>query len=202
MLLGATAGFVRPGRPQSTVPSVAANQRLTALNGVPLYMLLVGIAITILFIRPLLIVHYLVGFLLIPPVLLKLVSTGYKFARYYLGHSSYRVAGAPPFLLRFVVAPILVTSTVAVFATGLELWAFGLRFGSAWASAHTLSAVVFVIAATLHLIGHSRESATSSIAPDAVNVRSFIVGSLVLGGVLALTSLLYASPFPLAAAGG
>jgi hypothetical protein len=202
MLVAAMAGFMRPKGLEFTAPNVAANQRLTALTGVPLYALLLAIAVTILFIRPLLIEHYLIGFLLIPPVLLKLASTGYKFTRYYLGHSAYRLAGTPPLLLRFVVAPTLVISTAAVFGTGLELWAFGLRFGSAWISAHTLSAVVFVIAAALHLIGHSRQSAALSIARDEVNVRSFVVGSLVLGAVLAVTSLLYASPFPSSSAGG
>ena len=44
---------------------------------------------------------------------------------------------APPVLLRFVVAPILVVSTAAVFGTALELWIFGLRFGSGWMTAHT-----------------------------------------------------------------
>ncbi len=201
MFAAAAAGFMRPSSPEATSAGVAANQRLTALNGVQLYVLLLGIAVTILFIQPLLIEHYLIGFLLIPPVLLKMASTGYRFTRYYLGHSSYRRADAPPLLLRFVVAPALVISTVAVFATGLELWAFGLRFGPGWASAHTLSAVVSAIAAGLHLIGHSRQSATS-IARDALSVRSFVAASLVLGGVLAVTSLLYASPFPLSAAGG
>ena len=49
-------------------------------------MLLVLLAVegvTILFLRPLLSVHIFVGMLLIPPVALKLGSTGYRFVRYY-----------------------------------------------------------------------------------------------------------------------
>jgi hypothetical protein len=120
----------------------------------------------------------------------------------------YRLAGAPPFLLRFEVAPILVLSTVAVFATGLESWLVGLHFGGVWMTAHTGSAVVFVIAAGLHLIGHARRSAAAALedvavpsSPDVSTRRSLVVGALILGGVLAAAIFLYQSPFPPAAAG-
>lgn len=204
LVVTALAGFLRAASPEASTPSVAANQRLTALTGVPLYVLLLAIAITIVLIQPLLTEHYLIGFFLIPPVALKLASNGYRFTLYYARHPAHRLAGAPPLMLRFVVAPVLVISTVVVFATGLELWAFGQRFGPGWTSAHTLSAVVFVLAAGLHLIGHSRQSAAAvtSRSRDVVTVRSLVVGSLVLGGVLAAASLLYPSPFPPSAAGG
>jgi hypothetical protein len=70
-----------------------------------------------------------VGLLLIPPVALKLGSTGHTFARYYTRNPVYVRAGPPPIVLRLVVAPALVIPTLGVFATGLELWIFGLRFG-------------------------------------------------------------------------
>jgi len=59
---------------------VAANERLTAVNGALLFILMAAIAITILFIRPLLPWHYRVGILVLPPLGLKLFSTGYRFA--------------------------------------------------------------------------------------------------------------------------
>jgi hypothetical protein len=208
---GTIAGSVRAvsvDRARHLTPGVAANERLTATLGAVLFVLLVAMAITVLYVQQLLLAHYMVGFLLIPPVVLKVLSTGYRFARYYMHDRDYRSAGAPPFLLRFGVAPILVLSTVAVFVTGLELWLVGLRFGNGWMTAHTVSAMVFVIAVGLHLIGYARPSAAAAlegvVAPSSRDVfkrRSIVVGALVLGAVLAAAILLYQSPFPSAAAG-
>ena len=212
LLLGvalAAAARQRSAMAATVDPGVALNRLLTALTGTPLYVLLVAIAVTILNLQQLLPEHYLVGFLLIPPVGLKLASTGYRVARYYLSDPMYRLAGAPPVLLRFVVAPILVVSTAAVFGTGLELWIFGLRFGSGWMTAHTFSAVFFVAAAALHLLSHFRVSAAATVNQASVassretfRLRSLVVGSLLLGAILAAASLLYGTPFPPAAAGG
>jgi hypothetical protein len=166
-------------------------------------------AATILFIGHLLPEHYLLGFLLLPPLVLKLGTTGYRFGLYYSGSQIYREAGPPPILLRLGVAPVLVVSTIAVFVTGLELWLFGLRFGDGWTTAHTLSAVVFVIAVGLHLAGHFRRSAMATIQDidtpwtrEAFTRRSLVLAGLVLGAALALASLLYVTPFPATAAGG
>src|SRR5579864_6619169 len=108
---------------------VEVNERLTALTGGVLFVLLGLIGITILSVRSLLPQHFLLGFLLIPPLGLKMASTGYRFMRYYLGDADYRRAGPPQPYLR-LLAPLVVVTTLAVFATGLELWLFGLRFGS------------------------------------------------------------------------
>ena len=74
---------------------VAGNERLTALTGV---VLLGGFAVegvTILRIGRLLTLHFFVGMLLIGPVLLKIGSTGYRFARYYTGAPRTCVGGRP-----------------------------------------------------------------------------------------------------------
>ncbi|TMF78098.1 MAG: hypothetical protein E6I18_08625 [Chloroflexi bacterium] len=189
-------------------PSVDQNERLTALAGASLYVLLVAIALTIVQLPEQLPLHYLVGFLLIPPVALKLASTGYRFTRYYLGGAVEGRADAPPALFRFIVAPLLVASTLVVFASGLELWAFGLAYGREWMTAHTVGAVVLVLSSGAHVTGHLRRSAAAVIeelrasAPHGASIRrSIVIGSLVLGLALALASLLYASPFPPNAAG-
>ena len=187
---------------------VARNQRLTAFTGIVIYVLLVAVAITVISISSLLTAHYLVGFLLLPPLILKLGSTGYRFVRYYTGSAAFRLAGAPPVLLRFVVAPLLVASTVIVFASGIELWIFGLRFGSAWIEAHTISAVVMVLAAAAHVVAHLRRSGDvmvdelSGRGREAISRRSVVLASVVAGSVLAVASLLYASPFTASVAGG
>lgn len=178
-----------------------ANQRLTALTGGLLVVLLALMGVTILSVRRLLPEHFALGFLLIPPVALKLASTGYRFVRYYTGDSRYRSAGPPQLFMR-LMAPIVILSTVAVFATGIELWLFGLRFGSIWVEAHKLSFIVWLPATAVHVLGHL--SQTAQVAADEVSApgsrsvitrRSLLVGSMIAGVVLAAASLSYATPF-------
>jgi hypothetical protein len=68
-------------RPVQRSAGVDANERLTAVTGLVLYLPIGAIAVRILFIQPLLSAHYLVGLMLIPPVVLKLGGSGYRFAR-------------------------------------------------------------------------------------------------------------------------
>jgi hypothetical protein len=189
-------------------PGPAQNERLTALAGLLVYVLLVAIAVTIVNIGQFLGAHFLVGFLLIPPLILKFGSTGYRLVRYYSGSKPYREIGPPPAFLRFIVAPALVGSTLVVFASGLELWLFGLRFGSVWITAHTVSAVVMMAAVAAHSAAHVSRSAAAvrqEIAgrrDAAVSPQSLVVASVATGAVLAIASLLYASPFSASVGGG
>jgi hypothetical protein len=57
---------------------VDGNERLTAAAAVVLVVLLAALGVTILSIRPLIWWHVLLGMLLIPPLLLKLGSTGWR----------------------------------------------------------------------------------------------------------------------------
>jgi hypothetical protein len=182
-------------------PGVMANERMTSLTGGLLLVLLALIGVTVLSVRNLLPLHFLLGFLVIPPLALKMATTGYRFMRYYTGDPQYRRAGPPQLLMR-LLAPIVVASTVVLFATGLELWLFGLRFGSVWVEAHKLSFMVWLPAVGLHVLGYvSRsgravaEEVSSSPPPSAATRRALVVGSLVTGVVLAIASLTYASPF-------
>jgi hypothetical protein len=188
-------------RPESSETGVAANARLTGLTGVLLLVLLALMGITVLSVRRLLPEHFLLGFLLIPPVALKLASTGYRFGRYYAGDSQYRRAGPPELLMR-LIAPIVVISTVAIFATGIELWLFGLRFGSIWVEAHKLSFGVWLPATAVHVLGHLNrtgqvvtEEVLASHSRSTITRRSLVAASLVAGVVLAAASLTYATPF-------
>ena len=182
-------------------PGVMANERMTSLTGGLLLVLLALIGVTVLSVRTLLPLHFLLGFLVIPPLALKMATTGYRFMRYYTGDPQYRRAGPPQLLMR-LLAPIVVASTVVLFATGLELWLFGLRFGSVWVEAHKLSFMVWLPAVGLHVLRYvSRsgravaEEVSSSPPPSAATRRALVVGSLVTGVVLAIASLTYASPF-------
>jgi hypothetical protein len=93
------------------------NERLTATTAALLVVLLAAEGVTILFIRPLLTLHIFLGVVLIPPVALKLASSGYRFVRYYTGDASYRFKGPPRLFMR-LLAPVLVASTAIVFTSG------------------------------------------------------------------------------------
>jgi hypothetical protein len=202
-----SAVMSRPSEVTPDNPAVVRNQRLTASTGLIVFVLLIAIAATLFNISSLLTAHYVVGFLLLPLVILKMGSTGYRFLRYYAGSAPFRLAGAPPLLLRFLVAPVLVVSTVAVFGTGIELWLFGLRFGSAWIEAHTVSAVFMVLATAAHVLAHLRRSAdvtmteVSDLRREATSRHSLLLAGVIAGAVLAVASLLYASPFSASFAG-
>jgi hypothetical protein len=182
-------------------PGVVANERLTSLTGALLFLLLAIMGITVLNVGEMLQQHFLAGFLLIPPLALKMASTGYRFARYYAGDAAYRRYGPPDLLLR-LLAPIVVVSTVAVFVTGLELWFFGVRFGEVWIEWHKLSFLIWLPAIGAHVLVHLNQTARSatqemsSSPPErALTRRSLVIGSLVAGLALAIASLTYASPF-------
>lgn len=187
--------------PAPSESGVAANERITALTGVLLFVLLALMGVTVLGVRRLLPEHFLLGFLLIPPLALKMASTAYRFGRYYTGDKQYRRAGPPELLMR-LIGPIVVISTVAIFATGIELWLFGLRYGSFWVEAHKLSFLIWLPATAVHVLGHADRTARAAaeeiaVPPPATAItrRSLVVGSLVAGAVLAAASLTYATPF-------
>ena len=179
---------------------VGANERLTSLTSALLFVLLGLIGITVLSVRELLPQHLFLGFVLIPPLALKMTSTGYRFARYYLGDPAFRAAGPPRLALR-LLAPLIVLSTIGLFVTGLELWLFGLRFGSLWVAAHKLMFVIWLPATAIHVlsyVGRSTDAVTRELAARderAMSRRALVVGSLIAGVVLALASLTYATPF-------
>jgi len=175
-------------------PGVLTNERLTALNGALLLVLLAAIGVTVLRPRQMLPEHYLLGFLLVPPVGLKLATTGYRFIRYYTGDAAYRAAGPPPLFLR-LIGPVVVVSTVVVFGTGIELWLFGFRFGAWWRPAHLLSFVVWLFAMLFHVTMHVERSWEAVVQRGPIAARSVVIGSLVLGVALAAASLTYATPF-------
>jgi len=77
----------------------------------------------------LLTVHAFVGMLLIPIVGLKMASTGWRALRYYAGGREYVRRGPSHLLLRTIVAPVVVVSTIALLATGVVLLVHGATAG-------------------------------------------------------------------------
>ncbi len=131
----------------------AGNEQLTATVGAILLVLLAVIGVTILRIHQLISVHLFVGLLLIGPVALKMGSTGYRFTRYYAHDRSYRSAGPPLPLLR-IIAPVVVLSTVVVFASGVALLLLGPSSRGQLLLIHKASFIVWVAFTAVHVLGH------------------------------------------------
>jgi hypothetical protein len=126
------------------------NERLTAATAAVLLVLLALEGLTLLGIRQFLRPHIFLGLLLVPPVLLKLASTGWRMTRYYRNSAEYVRRGPPAPLLRMVVAPVLVVSTISLFATGIAAAALGQR--GLLLGLHKLSFIVWVGAMSLHVL--------------------------------------------------
>ena len=134
----------------------AGNEQLTAATGALLVVLLAALGVTILRIRPLLGAHMFIGLLLMPPVLLKMASSGYRFVRYYTGSPSYRRKGPPAAALR-MLAPAVVLSTVVVFATGVALLLLGPSSRGSLLAIHKASFVLWLGLTVIHVLGHLPE---------------------------------------------
>jgi hypothetical protein len=130
----------------------SGNARLTGAVAVALLVLLAAEGVTIPFIGQLLGPHIFIGLLLVPPVALKLASTGYRFARYYTHDEPYVRKGPPPTLLR-VLAPGLVLTTLALFGTGVALLLAGPP-SQTLIFAHKLSFIAWVGLMSLHVLAH------------------------------------------------
>jgi hypothetical protein len=185
---------------------VDGNERLTAGSAVVLIGLLAAEGMTIVFLRPLFSAHVFIGMLLIPPVALKLGSTGWRFACYYRGDREY-VRRGPPLLPLRLLAPLVVASTVAVFGTGVALLALGPAGGGFVLGLHKASFVVWFVATALHVLAHLRRLPRLALAdwrrlvpPERAVAGSFarrtlLAGTLVAGAILALATLRYAQPW-------
>ena len=132
------------------------NEILTSATAVVLTLLLIAEGVTIVLIGDLLSAHMFIGMALIPPVLLKLGSTGYRFARYYSGARVYREKGPPPLLLR-LLAPLLVITTIIIFATGVLLLLSGHRSDLVF-NLHKVSFIVWSGCFGVHFLAHAPET--------------------------------------------
>jgi len=178
---------------------VAGNSRLTAALGAVLLVLLAAEGATIPFIGQLREEHILIGILLLGPIAAKLASTGYRFARYYLGNEAYQRKGPPPLTLR-LLAPGVVFTTVALFGTGIALLFAG-RPDNQLIFLHKASFIAWVALMTIHVLGHLLELPALALADwnrDEPRERrlagagarlSAVIGAITLGVALALLSL-------------
>jgi hypothetical protein len=175
------------------------NERLTATVGLVLVVLtLVELATLVLGLGQLLSVHVFIGLVLIPPILLKLASTGWRFTRYYTRSEAYRLKGAPQIAMR-MLAPLLVAATVVLFASGV---AIGLLHGHALSIARQLhgpASVVWMIVVGLHVLVYlrrallrAREDVTASTRASVRGAKArlyLLAGAIVAGIVVGVATL-------------
>jgi hypothetical protein len=170
------------------------NERLTAAVGLVLIVLtLIELATVVFGLGQFMSLHVFVGFVLIPPVLLKLASTGWRFTRYYTRNAAYRLKGAPQLIMR-LLAPMLVAATVILFASGV---AIGVTHGRALSIARQLhgpASVVWMILVGVHVLAYLRRAFVSvkeDVHPASraevrgANARAYILAAAIVAGVVA-----------------
>jgi len=128
---------------------VEGNERLTAMTGTVLLVLLAIEVVTLLRLHSMLTLHFFVGMLLIGPVMLKIGSTCYRFMRYYTGSAPYVRRGPPPLLLRLLGPAVMITS-IGVIGTGVALALVG-PGPSLWLLAHKLFFVAWICVIIMHV---------------------------------------------------
>ncbi len=178
-------------------PSPQGNERLTSSVGLVLLVLLAVETLTTLALRTYLNVHLFLGLMLLPPLALKLASTGWRFARYYTRSEPYVLAGPPRTLLR-MLAPLLVASTLVLFGTGVAMIVVGHR-GGQLRTLHTFSFIAWGVLVGVHALAYLTRvlrDGTMDWRRNAVDVvagvrsrRAIVLGALLVGVVLALATL-------------
>jgi hypothetical protein len=195
-----------------TRDGVAANARLTGGAAVLLLALLAIEGATIPFLGPLVGPHIFIGMLLIPPVLLKLGSTGWRFARYYTGNAAYRLKGPPSLVMR-VLAPGVVLTTLALFASGVALLIAGPE-NDTLNLLHKASFIAWFALMAIHVLGHLlqlpalalpdwRKSGGREAELAGAGLRLTLLATSLAAGVgLALATISLAGPWLSQAGGG
>jgi hypothetical protein len=171
------------------------NERLTASVGLVLLVLLGIETLTTLALSSYLPEHIFLGLLLIPPVALKLASTGWRFARYYAHSRPYRLAGPPRLLLR-LIAPVLVLATLTLFGSGVAIILVG-HGGGPLLQIHAVSFAVWGVLIAIHILAYLARVAREGPADwrrraDRVagdrGRRAGLLAALLAGVILALAT--------------
>ncbi|HEX9064617.1 MAG TPA: hypothetical protein VF843_05890 [Streptosporangiaceae bacterium] len=135
--------------------NAVGNERLTAMTGAVLLILLAAEGITIVFKQQLLTAHFFIGMLLVGPVLLKMSSTGYRFIRYYTGSEPYVRKGPPALILR-LLGPVVIATSIGVIGSGVALALVGPGTGaSLWLFLHKATFVLWFGAMTIHVLWYA-----------------------------------------------
>jgi hypothetical protein len=173
------------------------NRHLTAVLGA---LLLAGIvaelATLVLGLQQTLTLHIALGVALIPVVLLKLASTGWRMIRYYTRAPAYRAEGPPRPFLRGI-APLVVGSTLALLGSGVGLVVAGPQ-AHFFRALHSASFAIFLLVVGAHALAHLPKLRRFAFADRAQGhaLRRAAVGfALVSGGAVAVAAAQSAGPW-------
>jgi hypothetical protein len=168
----------------------AANEQLTAILAAVLILLLGIEGATLLQLGSLLTVHAFVGMLLIPIVVLKVGSTGWRMLRYYRGGEEYVRRGPPRAVLRMFVSPIVILSTGVLLGTGVALLVLGQTHGVV-VGLHKASFLVWVGAMGIHVLVHvlNLPRVLRARIPGVAGRLGLVAASVAAGALLAVVTL-------------
>src|SRR6266571_8126125 len=133
--------------------AVVGNERMTALAGAVLLVLILVELVTSASLRTLLSAHVFVGVLLAGPLAVKIGSTGYRFLRYYTRSPAFVRRGPPRLPLR-VLAPLLVVTTLVVIGSGIGLVVTGPAQAGPLLPMHNLSVLVWLPMIAIHVCAY------------------------------------------------
>jgi hypothetical protein len=169
-----------------------------------LLILLAVEGVTVLRIRPLLTLHVFVGMLLVPPILVKMSSTIWRFVKYYLGSFDYRRNGPPPTVLR-VLGPFVVLLTIVLFVSGILDLLGPTSLRSQFLLLHKASFFLWFACMTIHVVGHIGETTRLGTKDWTSRARLMVAGSkirrrvlnasLVVGLILAFVTIPHVGPW-------
>lgn len=133
--------------------------------------------------------------ILVGPLAVKIGSTGYRFVRYYAGSPAFVREGPPRPPMR-VLAPLLLTSTLALLGSGIGLLMVGPAQMHPLAEVHTVSMLIWLPLVAIHAFAYIRlvprriADDWSKRPADQVPGRRLrlgaILGTVMVGAVAAL----------------
>src|SRR5438128_4039668 len=204
-------GSVRPagqtrtdGQNSDDQSAVVGNERLTALAGAVLLVLILVELVSAAYLRTLLSVHVLVGVFLVGPLVVKLGSTFSRFLRYYTGSPAF-VRRGPPHLALRVLAPLLIATTLVVIGSGIGLVVTGPRSAGPLLPLHGFSVLVWFPLIAIHvfaylwrvprLVANDWSKQAAEQAPGRGPRLGVNLGALMLGAIAAVLLLSGATPW-------
>lgn len=132
---------------------VIGNERLTALAGAVLLVLILIEMVSSVSLHVGITIHIVVGVLLAGPLLVKIGSTGYRFLHYYTGSPAYVRKGPPRLPLR-MLAPLLLVATLVVVGSGIGLVVTGPLRSGPLLPLHNLSVLAWLSLIAVHVCAY------------------------------------------------
>ena len=183
---------------------ILRNERLTAVAGLVLFVLILVELLVTANLHHLLSVHIFVGVVLSGPLVVKMLSTGYRFVRYYTGSPVFVEKGPPHWLLR-LAAPFLVFLTLLVFISGFALAFLGPNHMGIFFEVHAASVALWIPLTAVHVYAHFRK-VPRLVVHDLTKQPGFHVSgrngrialnvlSLIVGLVAAIVMIPVSSPW-------